>query len=510
MKKILRITMIFISVLVVISPGCQKDFTEINTDPNGTPSALPAQLLAPALVNTLTTNMVRNRNFNNELMQVTVNQSDAEAVVFRYEFRRNLSDYAWNNLYVQLNNFKDIYNLANSDSNIDKSYRGISLICQAWVFSILTDTYGDIPYSEALKGKELVFEPKFDQQKDVYLGLFQQLEEANTLLAGAPNILAGSDPVYQGNASRWRKFGNSLYLRLLLRLSGKAEVAQQCIDKIKDIVDVNPSNYPRIASNDESAILKWTGMGPFTSPYVLSVREQDWRAPSIGAFFIDHLRDWNDPRLDISTYGRNGVNRWGIAQGPNGFAGVKSGYVPGTGEPKQSYFYSSASVVSGFPAQNLQNDPLTGMIMNYAEQQFILAEAAAKGWINGSAEDFYKSGVLNSITLWVPTWSLSVDTYLINADMQFLPTDGLAEKMEKIHLQKYYALFLADNQQWFEYRRTGYPTLPKGPGLRNDGIMPARMTYPVYVESANPSNYKLAVAAQGPDEIFTQVWWQKP
>ena len=82
--------------------------------------------------------------------------------------------------------------------------------------------------------------------------------------------------------------------------------------------------------------------------------------------------------------------------------------------------------------------------------------------------------------------------------------------MEKIHLQKYYALFLEDLQQWFEYRRTGHPILPKGPGLRNGGVMPARMTYPVYVQSANPTNYKLAVAAQGPDVISTKVWWQKP
>jgi hypothetical protein len=82
--------------------------------------------------------------------------------------------------------------------------------------------------------------------------------------------------------------------------------------------------------------------------------------------------------------------------------------------------------------------------------------------------------------------------------------------MEQIHLQKYYALFLVDMQQWFEYRRTGHPILPKGPGLRNGGVMPARMTYPVYVQSANPTNYKLAIAAQGPDEISTNVWWQKP
>ncbi|WP_431213687.1 SusD/RagB family nutrient-binding outer membrane lipoprotein [Puia sp. P3] len=64
--------------------------------------------------------------------------------------------------------------------------------------------------------------------------------------------------------------------------------------------------------------------------------------------------------------------------------------------------------------------------------------------------------------------------------------------------------------KWFEYRRTGHPALPKGPGLKNGGVMPARLAYPVYVQSTNPTNYKLAVAAQGPDLISTQVWWQKP
>jgi hypothetical protein len=94
--------------------------------------------------------------------------------------------------------------------------------------------------------------------------------------------------------------------------------------------------------------------------------------------------------------------------------------------------------------------------------------------------------------------------------MQWDDSETFDQKMEKIHLQKYYALFLVDMQQWFEYRRTGHPVLPKGTGLKNNGIMPARMTYPVYVQSTNPTNYKLAVAEQGPDEISTQVWWQKP
>jgi len=503
MKKTIYHYSLFIAVSGLLLASCTKDFEKINTDPNSTANALPQQLLAPALVNTLTYNQLRNRNFNNELVQVTVDQSDAEGKVFRYDYRPNTSDYLYNGWYSQLTNFKDIYRLASQPVTFNKSYMGISLICQSWIYSMLTDTYGDIPYFQSNLARDSgIYEPAFDRQKDIYLDIFEKLDSANTLLSSNTSIVASSDPVYAGNVSRWRKFGNSLYLRLLLRLSGKAEVASQCINKIKEIVDINPSAYPVMTTNDESAILKWTGVAPYTSP-LLTVREQDFRAPAIASFFIDNLVNWNDPRIDISL-GSNGINRWAIAPYQGAYIGVPSGYSPGTGVVKKSYFYSNTS------ASSLMTEPLTGMMMNYAELKFILAEAAVKGWISGSAETFYNDGVLNSIKLWLPTWSVPVTTYLIAADMQWIPTATMDAKMERIHLQKYYALFLVDLQQWFETRRTGHPSLPPGPGLKNNGVMPARMVYPVYVQSANPTNYQAAIAAQGPDLISTQVWWQKP
>ncbi|HSB93964.1 MAG TPA: SusD/RagB family nutrient-binding outer membrane lipoprotein, partial [Flavitalea sp.] len=282
----------------------------------------------------------------------------------------------------------------------------------------------------------------------------------------------------------------------------KAEVSADVIAKIKDIAETNAANYPIISSNDESAILKWTGVPPYTSPY-LAVREQDWRQVGLASFFLDHLVIWDDPRINISL-GANGINRWAIAPYQGSFTGIPSGYVPGTVPERKSYFYSTTS------SSTLMTDPLTGMILNYAEVKFILAEAALKGWITGSAETYYNDGVLNSIKQWLPTWNVPVTTYLIAADMQWSTATTFDEKMERIHLQKYYALFLNDLQQWFEYRRTGKPTLPKGAGLKNNGEMPSRMVYPVYVQSTNPTNYKQAVAAQGPDVISTKVWWQKP
>lgn len=497
---------IIIGVLMcsIVLTSCTKDFEKTNTSPNGTPVALPQQLLPPALVSTLSYGMIRNRNFNNELMQVSVDPGDAEGKVFRYDYRATWADYLYNGWYSELTNFKDIYKIASQELTYNKSYMGISLICQSWIYSMLTDTYGDIPYFQSNLAKDSgIYEPVFDKQRDIYLDIFKKLEEANTLLSTGTAIIGSSDPVYSGNIAKWRKFGNSLYLRLLLRLSGKAEVADSCISKFKDIVEVNATKYPLIANNDESAILRWTGVGPYSSPF-LSVREQDFRAPGLGSFFIDNLANWNDPRIDIPVYGSNGINRWGIAPYSGTFQGIPSGYAPGENPVKKAYFYSNTS------ASSLMTEPLTGMIMNYAELQFILAEAVVKGWISGSAESYYNNGALNSITLWIPTWPVAITDYLAAADIQWVESAMTDEKMEKIHLQKYYALFLTDMQQWFEYRRTGHPALPHGAGLRNNGVMPARMTYPVYVQSTNPTNYKIAVANQGPDVISTQVWWQKP
>jgi hypothetical protein len=500
MKKLL-----FIPVLLsLLLSSCTKDFQNINTDPNNIPNALPPQLLAPALVSTLSLNMLRNRNFNNELMQVTVDLSDGDGRVFRYDYRSNFADNLYNGWYSELTNFKDIYKTASQELNYNRSYMGISLVCQSWIYSLLTDTYGDVPYFQSNLAKDsAIYEPRFDAQKDIYQDIFAKLDSANKLLTTGTAITASADPVFNGNIARWRKFGNSLYLRLLLRVSAKPETSAFAIAKIKEIVDTNPGGYPIIANVDESAILRWTGVAPYVSPYV-GLREQDFRSPGVASFFIDNLRDWTDPRIDGPTWGTNQINRWGIAPYQGQYAGIPSGYAPGENPVKKSYFYSNTSTTS------LMNDPQTGMMLNYAEVRFILAEAALKGWINGSAATFYNDGALASIRQWLPNWNLGIEDFLTKADIQWLDALSFDEKMERIHLQKYYALFLVDLQQWFEYRRTGHPVLPKGTGLRNNGIMPARMTYPVYVQSTNPTNYKLAVAKQGADAISTQVWWQKP
>ena len=496
MKKTFKIYITLVLTGLSVLTSCKKDFKEINTDKNGSKASRPEALLAPALWDVVKRNNTRSLRLTNELMQVHVTTVDGDEI-HRYIVRPSESDYMWNNWYLQITNFRDMYNGGVTLKN--KSYMAFGLICDVFTSSLITDTFGDVPYTEANKGKEGVFQPKFDTQQSIYLDLFRKLEEANTLLS-APTVLTAEqlaiEPLYgkaisaaipdvaQASAATttaWRKFGNSLYLRLLLRASARAE--SNAIAKINEIVS-NPTQYPIISSNAESAIIRYTTTPPFTSAFN-TYRAFDFNGDNgLSIFFLNNLNIWGDPRRA----------RWATLY-EGAYAGIPSGYPRGQASTAESRYN---------PA--LMNEPLLGNIINYAEVQFILAECAVKGYIPGSAKTYYETGVNNAITL----WGLTVPAnYLTNPALTWNDADTEFNKMEKIHSQKYYTLFFTDFQQWFEYRRTGHPVLPKGEGLDNGGNMPVRLRYPVYVQSLNGANYAAAVAAFGPDDLNTKMWWNK-
>lgn len=484
--KTVKCNLWMLSAIWLIMGGCTKSFSELNTNPNTAEKVLPQNLMERALIETVGSNMDRSRTITNELMQVTVNTLVEIDRIFRYDIRRNIAESPWNNWYTQLSNFKDMYILAEentADAN-RTAYMGVSLVLQSWVHSMITDTYGDSPYTEANRAKEGIYTPRFDSQKYIYLDMFEKLEEANTLLGSAKNIPSGYDPVFGGDIKKWRKFGNSLYLRLLMRVSGKVEVEDQVIAKIKEMVDEKPYAYPLMASNDDSACLRWSGVQPRISPWV-TMRDQSWKYPKACSFFVERLDQSADPCLSLWVTKFDGL-----------YEGIPSGYVAGVTPEGRSLL-----------SESLRSHEKTGNILNYAEVQFLLAEAALKGWITaGTAEEYYEDGIVSRITY----WGKSEGSYLDGALVIWDDNDTFEQKMEKIFWQKYLAFFMTDMQSWIEYRRTGYPVLPKGPGLLNDGVMPTRLFYPLSVQAANLQNYNEVLASQGPDDLQTLVWWQKP
>ncbi len=143
---------------------------------------------------------------------------------------------------------------------------------------------------------------------------------------------------------------------------------------------------------------------------------------------------------------------------------------------------------------------MISVIMSYAEVEFIKAELAQQGKISADAKVHYERGVKAAIEQWGA---------VMPADYFANPKAAYNGTLERIMLQKYYALFFNDYQQWFEYRRTGLPVLPKGEGLMNNGRMPVRFRYPTTVQTSNNTNYQKAVASMGGDDINTKVWWEK-
>lgn len=488
---------------VLLMGGCTKNYAELNENPNGVAVAVPERLLNPALYDVVQRNINRSHRINNELMQVFVQRSNYIEVQ-RYIIRPSESDYMWNNWYLQKTNFLDMYSIAKSNVAVvasqSKAYMAIANILDSWVSSLLTDTYGDVPYFQANQGKtNNILTPKFDAQKDIYQDIFRKLEEANTLLTGlsASQLLTtqqkGLDALYGAAATptseldMWRKFGNSLYLRLLMRVSAKSDAianGKTPVQKINEVV-TNPTLYPVFTSNAESAILRLTGETfPLRSPFAGFTTTDYNSAGSLAEFFVNTLKEFGDPRLPL----------WATRY-DNDYVGIPSGYQVGQIPPARST-YNPALIL----------EPLLGNIMNYAELQFILAEAALKGYIPGEPKTYYDLGVKAAIEHWGQTMS---STYLTSDAIAWETTGSVDQKMEQIMVQKYFTLFYTDFEQWFEYRRTGHPILLPGTGLANGGQMPSRLYYPVLVQSVNGNNYREAVANQGPDDLNSKVWWQK-
>ena len=482
MKPFKKIFIVLVLSLLVI--GCTKDFGEINTDPNKIEKISPGTLLNPIIYEVTAFNTARADAFTFDIMQVQMPFPSIAGGIHRYDVSEAAGNSTWNTYYRWINNIKEM-RVAAVDAQ-DPNYEAIALTLNAWVYSNLTDSFGDVPMSEAAKGEEGLYTPIFDTQQQIYTTLLADLERANTLYVIAKPMIYGTDILYGNNVSLWKKFTNSLRMRLLLRVSKRTELDP--FTKLAAIIN-NPTTNPVFASNADAAILKITGVVPNVSPWGRAIDFTTFRAAA--SFHIDNLNDFNDPRLPRwNTLARNSGGTVTI-----GYRGIPSAY----SGPESQFAYLPSNANIALVAATV-TAPMQGVIMTYAEVELIKAELAQKGRITGSAQTFYQNGVKASIEQW---GAVMPANYFTNSQAAYNGT------LERIMLQKYYALYFNDYQQWFEHRRTGLPVLPKGAGLMNNGNMPVRFKYPVTVVTNNNANYKKALASMGGDDINTKVWWEK-
>ncbi len=460
--------------------ACTKKFEEINTDPNRIDQISPGTLLNPIIYDAAGFGMDRSAGINFELMQVDLPYPSVSGGIHRYDLSDNIGNSTWNTYYRLITNIKEMYTA--SVKAKDPNYQAIAMTLNAWIYSNLTDAFGDVPMDEAARGDEQIFKPKFNKQQEIYPKLLNDLDSANRLFITSKAMIYGTDILYANDVLKWKKFCNSLNMRLLLRVSKRTEL--NSFARIRAIV-ADPVKYPVFTSNTDAAILSLSGITPLVSPWGRAIDFQLFRAA--GKFFLDGLNALNDPRRPkFATEARSKVTNTLI-----GYKGIPSGY---TGNENQFDYVPSILQIG------LVTAPMIVPIMPYAEVEFIKAELELKTGTSAAAKIAYEKGVKAAIEQWGVVIPFD---YFTNVNAAYNNT------LERIMLQKYYALFFVDFQQWFEQRRTGFPVLPPGPGMLNNKQVPSRFEYPLPVRTNNPVNYAEAAIWMGGDEIYSKVWWEK-
>jgi hypothetical protein len=476
MDHIMRFKTIILTVFIsigLISCDALIDFGDINTDPNRVKTTTPDSFLAPVIYQSTWDNMQYGHRLANEFVQYSVHNSEINEF-HRYVVPHPESNNIWSRFYRNLTDIVDMHRTAEEIGN--DNYLAIAKIFKSWAFANLTDIFGPIPYHDALMGDQGgSLQPSFDTQEEVYRNILAELEEANTLFDFEREINAQNDILFHGDLSRWQKLANSLRLRLLLRVSERPEMNSS--QQIAEILN-NPGQYPIFTSNEDAAILYYSGTRPNINPF------SDWRPLEFNGnrrateYMINKLNDLNDPRL-YRTMMPNDNGEW---------VGIPGGWADDPPSPTSTY--NDELAATDQPA----------IILSYAEIEFIKAEASLKGWVDGNPAEHYANGIESSMEFWgdpVP------DGYLDQPDVEF---DG---QMSTLMSQKWIALFWSGMEGWHEYRRTGYPELPIGPGTSNNGIVPTRLRFPSTVQALNQANYQTAVQLLGgEDNLRTKLWWQ--
>lgn len=424
-----------------------------------------------------------------------------------------------------------------------KSYEGVFLIFKSLLWSTATDLYGDIYYTEGLRGQDGILFPKFDEQKNIYPALIQNLKDATLLLSTGTDALDKTyDILYAGDKTKWIKFANSLRLRLLMRAGKNYPGAAAEITAVAAL--------PLMSTNaDNASIAYLPGDRTYNWPMSYDGYSDNFMIYRPSKTLVDSLKALNDDRLKVwvapiekpwtNVPAQNGttVN----TTDPNGFtysstweyidrskSGIKAaasfivdsltlyaGYTAGMYEnvlaangswdfPTTIFNYK----ISKFSKLlNEKSNPLLKACMLQSDEvQFLLAEAAVKGYAPAAtAEAYYKSGV----TLATSRWGVTIPgTYFNNNIAKFPATGTDNQKLAKIALQKWLGHFLMGVEAYADHRRTRLPAIELNGELINGlHAFPLRFRYPETEMANNATNYQEAIGKLDKgDTEYSKMW----
>lgn len=518
----------FLTLLLIVSAGCKKDFFDINDDPNNPiEENMTPQLILPNVLNAAATKMATSYDYTAHWMGYWARSGSygPSNPLENYNLTTTYEQNEWvNGNTTVANPTVSWYNILMDANTIERKaqesgqtfYLGIAKVIKAVGFMYLVDQYNNVPYSDAFKGTESIA-PKYDKGQDIYNDLMVQLEEAKALFENAeitanPGIQE-ADIMFGGDAAMWKKLANTQYLKMLLRQSeilGSAPAAD--LAKINDGTGFLMAG--ETASVDPGYSVNQYQQNPFYGTYKFDHNGEpidDFNRAN--NYVLNKYRDNNDIRYQfVFSAARTPISG-------NRYFGYDFGFVDNN--PDQPKAVNSSDVAG----PGLAKSPTQPQwFFTSVESLFLQAEAVQRGWISGTARDAYENAVTESF-VWLgasrtdngvtSTPAQTADLYLNqhagNPDVRnsIVDWDKATNKLSLIIGQKYLALCGINNfEAWADYRRLGYPSdvpLSLSPS-RNGRLIPVRLLYPQNEYAYNGAN----VQAEGTiDAQTSKVFWDK-
>lgn len=507
-----KIQLIFsLALLLLTASSCDKGFDTLNINPTAATALNPVFLFNNAIVSA--SHQTSILIFESAIVQqmFSPNSGVLAGGNFNTDNRgpSGPNGGTWRQYYQNVNRYLiAVIDQTKADANRSNLYN-MARIWRAYTFMVLTDTYGDVPYSEAGLGfLSNNTSPKYDTQESIYTDIIKELTEASAALDATKPTEAG-EVYYSGNIPRWKRFGYSLMLRAGMRLSKvNPTLAQSTVQKaVAGGV---------LQSNADNAVIK--NDANYQNPVGGLLNSTEAANFYLTGTFVDLLKATADPRLASIA-----VRYVGAKSGPEQTAaranrdaatqiGMPMGFDNGTiiaraAADKLASFYDYSQLdrtrMGKLAAPSYQ--------VTYAQTQLLLAEAAQRGWTTGNAADFYNAGITAHMQQLGDYDATSlVQPAAITAYLAANPYTA-AKGLEQINTQYWIASYLNGPEVFANFRRSGFPKLTPNPypGKEIKGSFINRLTYPDNELAVNRAKIDEAIARQGADNLDTRVWWDK-
>ena len=498
--KIINIKSCLILGVLCFSQSCTSDFEKLNTPPTSLSTIDPGLIFSRVQKGAT---FVEGYEYPNNQYGSWIQHWAGGVLISSGRYIQQPDDDVWNNNYSDIKNISQIRNQILKGRESDPKARtkiALARIIEIAIWQRHTDLFGDVPYSQSALGADNVNnQPKFDTQESIYQALIKDLDVAISQINATDEGYGAADYYYKGNTVLWKKYANSLKLKLGMRIRyGNPTLAQKTVTEAMGqiMMESNADNATVPTFNDATN----GNLHPVLNQWIAGSPDLKYLAEP----FVAQLVNTNDPRL--AGLVQPTVNS--VKAGKPAYKGIGVALTDAILKTIIKDDNSTASQTTYF--NKAFNPAIPCLAMSFSDVSFFKAEAALEGWgaTPDQAEKFYQDGVKAAMN----QSPFNIATIPANYQKE-LSFDGLTkeQKLEKIGTQKWIHLFGRSYEAFSEWRRMGYPALKAGPNLGStNGTIPRRTAYSAREALLNSTNYKEASARMATGDSYTsKVWWDK-